>query len=121
VLLTTSRTLVETEKVEQSLAELKKSVEADGARLSVVLLPILAPTEEWKGVEKESREYSLQILKSLDLPVYDLLGTLEKALNDGVNVEEIPGDTWHPSQELADRFAEFLAEQEILGAVPLSR
>ena len=107
---------METDKVEQSLAELKKVVEADGAKLSVVLLPILAPPAEWKGVEKESREYSLRILKSLELPVYDLLGTLEKALAEGVNVEEIPGDTWHPSQELADRFAEYLADEEILGA-----
>lgn len=115
VLLTTSRTLVETDQVEQSLAELKKAAEADGAKLSVVLLPILAPPAEWNSAEKESREYSLQILKSLDLPVYDLLGTLEKALSDGVNAEEVPGDTWHPSQELADRFAEFLKSKDLLG------
>lgn len=118
VLLTTSRTLVETDKVEQSLAELKTAVEADGAKLSVVLLPILAPPAEWNGVENESREYSKEILASLNVPLYDLLGTLEKALSDGVNAEEIPGDTWHPSQELADRFAEFLADEGILGVAP---
>jgi hypothetical protein len=114
VLLTTSRTLVETDKVRQSLTELKRAVEADGAKLSVVLLPIMAPTEDWKGLEQESREYSLQILSSLNLPVYDLLGTLERAISDGVPLEEIPGDIWHPSQELADRFAEFLAAEGLL-------
>ena len=114
VLLTTSRTLVETEEVEQSLTELKEAVEADGAKLSVVLLPIIAPSEKWKGLEKQSREYSLQILASLELPVFDLLGTLEKAISDGVEVEEIPGDIWHPSQELADRFGAFLVEEGLL-------
>jgi hypothetical protein len=114
VLLTTSRTLVETEDVEQSLTELKRAVEEDGAKLSVVLLPIIAPSEKWKGLERESRDYSLQILTALELPVFDLLGTLDKALSDGVEVDEIPGDIWHPSQELADRFAEYLAAEGLL-------
>ena len=114
VLLTTSRTLVETDKVEQSLSELKKEVEADGAKLSVVLLPILKPIEEWNVGERESRDHSLRILGSLQLPVYDLLPTLEEILAGGVEVEETPGDRWHPSQAAADRFAEFLAREGLL-------
>ncbi len=97
-----------------ALARLRDAVAEDGARLSVLLLPILAPAAEWRAEERRSRELSLEIFRDLGLEWVDLLPPLESALDAGVSVRIEAGDTWHPSPEAADRFAAHLIREGLL-------
>ncbi len=99
-----------------ALARLRDAVAEDGARLSVLLLPILAPPADWSAEERRSRELSLEIFRDLGLEWFDLLPPLQAALDDGVPVRLDRGDSWHPSREAAERFADHLIREGFLGA-----
>lgn len=101
-------------EVEQTLADFQHAVEADGARFSIVLLPILAPLSDWKPYQQESRANSLAIFKKLELRHFDLLESLLAALAEGVELEESPGDFWHPSDAAAAHFSRSLKAQGLL-------
>jgi hypothetical protein len=104
-------------EVRASLADLERLVTANGARLTVVVLPILQPVSGWKPEYREYRRLILGILESLRLRSFDLLEPLHAALADGTAVAE-PGDTlfWHPSREAAAYFARYLRTHHLLDA-----
>jgi hypothetical protein len=105
-------------EVRASLADLAHMVADDGARLTVVVLPILRPISAWLPEYREYRRLILGILASLGLRYVDLLEPLNAALADGAVVTE-PGDTlyWHPSREVAAYFAKYLRTQHVLDDV----
>ena len=85
-------------EVRVSLAELKRMVYADGARLTVLVLPILRPLNHWNAEYRENRRRILDILGSLRVRYFDLLEPLNQAFADGVSVVEKGDDLfWHPS------------------------
>ncbi|MFA5507277.1 MAG: hypothetical protein WC314_07550 [Vulcanimicrobiota bacterium] len=102
------------QQVREGLQEFKSALGAEGIRFTVVLHPMLKPYSEWNDDEIESRENSLRYFEEMDLRVIDLLPTLEKAISDGVNLTEAPGDYLHPGDELAALFAEELKRQRLL-------
>lgn len=81
---------------------------------SVVLLPLLKPVSQWEKREKWSRETALELLKDLKITYYDLLPDMERALEEGVSIQESPDDSWHPSDAAAAHFAQILYKQDIL-------
>ncbi len=97
-----------------ALARLRDAVAADGAELTVLLLPILAPPDEWSREERRSRELSLKIFRDLGLTWFDLLPPLEAALAERVAVRLDEDDTWHPGPEAAERFAAYLIREGFL-------
>jgi hypothetical protein len=56
----------------------------------------------------------LQILREERIRHFDLFPPFQEALQQGVNVQEIPGDAWHPSGEIAEVFADYLFDQQLL-------
>ena len=93
-------------------------VAVDGARLTVLVLPILRPVSDWKPEYQEYRHLILGMLESLRLRHFDLLKPLQEALAHGVVVAET-GDNlfWHPSREAAAYFAKYLRTQHLLDGV----
>ena len=100
-----------------ALVELERALERDGTELTVVLLPILRPYDEWSRREKRHRALALAMFDELGLDYYDLLEPSETALEAGVRVGDEPGDTWHPSRRAAQRFVRYLLRRGYLGAV----
>ncbi len=100
-------------RVHQALAELKQMVERDGGRLKIVLLPLMKPLANYDQGENWSREHALAILKELRLEWIDLAPTLEEMARQNQPLEETKGDYWHPNQQVADRFARFLHQQQL--------
>src|SRR5262245_7368835 len=103
------------EEVRASLADLQREVVRDNARLTVLVLPILQPLNEWKPEYRDYRGLILAMLESLRIRHFDLLTPLNKALEDGAVVTE-PGDDifWHPSRDAASYFARYLRTQKLL-------
>jgi hypothetical protein len=102
------------QQVLEGLKGFKEALAEKGARFTIVLHPMIKPVSEWNEDELQSREKSLQYFEELDLRVIDLLPVLEKAIEDGVNLTEAPGDFLHPSDELSARFAQELQRQGLL-------
>jgi hypothetical protein len=102
-------------EVRVSLAELKRMVDGDGARLTVLVLPILRPVSDWRAEFLENRRRILDILGSLQVRYFDLLEPLDQALADGVSVVEEGDDLfWHPSREVAQYFGAYLRRKGLL-------
>ena len=102
-------------EVGASLEELKRMVDADGARLTVLVLPILRPLNDWNADYRENRRRILDILGSLRLRYFDLLEPLNQAFADGISVVETGDDLfWHPSPEVAKYFGAYLRRQGLL-------
>ncbi|MCX7590235.1 MAG: hypothetical protein N2255_01265, partial [Kiritimatiellae bacterium] len=98
----------------QSLAELKQLTERQGVRLTVLVLPLFKPEEEWTPQDRFTRQLALNILSDLGIRHFDLYEETMTAIREGVSATEIPGDAWHPSREVAERLAQYLWKQNLL-------
>jgi len=102
-------------EVRASLADLVHIVAVDGARLTVLVLPILQPINAWKPEYRDYRRVILSLLESLHIRSFDLLEPLNEALAAGVVVVETNDPLfWHPSREAAAYFAKFLRTHHLL-------
>lgn len=102
------------QKVRQSLMDFRDALQGDNKRFTVILHPMLKPYSSWSDDEKNSRELSLSYFKELEIRYIDLLPVSEKALEEGLEVTEAPGDVLHPNDEMAARFARELQAQNLL-------
>ena len=102
------------QQVVENLLELKNATESDGARFTVLLLPILAPTDEWSGHETSNHKKALEIFERFGISYIDLSPALDEGVKKGVQLGEKPSDTWHPSDEMADLIAQYLHRQQLL-------
>ncbi|MDD5043253.1 MAG: hypothetical protein PHD51_01120 [Patescibacteria group bacterium] len=107
------RSVIESE-VEAALLELKNLTMQDGAKLTVLVLPILKPYQTWSYEEKDNQKAALKILEKLNIRHFDLSPIAEQAINAGIEVQEIPGDSWHPNDAAAILYADFLKENNLL-------
>jgi hypothetical protein len=102
-------------EVREGLQDLRRMLEADGARLTVLVLPILRPQGEWKPEYVEYRRLALELLGSLGIRHFDLLEPLNQAMSDGVLVAESDDPLfWHPSREVSEYFARYLRAHALL-------
>ncbi len=95
------------------LTTLRAQVKADGGRLTVMLLPSMR-TGRVPMAEHRARLSALRVLHQLGVRYFDLYREFQRAAASGVTLHEAPGDLLHPSQALADRFAEFLHREGLL-------
>ncbi len=102
------------DEVRDALRQLKRMAASDGARLTVLVLPILKEFGTWSPEERRRHAAAIRILRDLDIRHYDLLPPLERALELGVDPMETPGDPWHPSDDVAAFFASYLSERGVL-------
>lgn len=107
------RSVIENE-VKMALLELKILTKQDGAKLSVLIFPIMKSYQEWSPEEKENQKAALKILKELNIRHFDLQPISEQAIIDGVDVQEEEGDSWHPNDAVSVKFADFLQENNFL-------
>ncbi len=98
----------------EHLRLLRDSLARDDIRLSVLVLPILKPYEQWSAQQRAARNVVLSMLQTLQISHYDLLEPFQEAMVQGVSVQESPGDTWHPSFAVAQVFAKYLASRQFL-------
>ena len=106
------------EEVRASLVDLSRRVALDNARLTVLVLPILRPLNDWKPEYREYRRLILEMLEALRIRHFDLLTPLNEALADGVVVTETGDDLfWHPSRDAAAYFAKYLRTRQVLEGV----
>lgn len=102
------------QEVRQSLAEFRDLTASQGVDFRVIVLPIFKPVAQWDKNEMWSRQQTLAILQELKIPHYDMLGVLERLLEQGSEVQEQPGDNWHPNDEACRAFANDLKYRELL-------
>ena len=106
------------EEVRASLVDLSRGVALDNARLTVLVLPILRPLNDWKPEYREYRRLILEMLEALRIRHFDLLTPLNEALADGAVVTETGDDLfWHPSRDAAAYFAKYLRTRQLLEGV----
>jgi len=101
-------------EVATALAQLSELAREDGARLSAILLPVLAPEETWTQEQRDSRATMLALLADAGVETFDLLEPLRDALRDGIDPCETPGDVAHPSPAVCAVFARDLVERGLL-------
>ncbi len=100
-------------EAEDSLKDLRDTLAEDQIPLTVLILPVFIPYEEWQPHEKEARDQILPILEGLGIRYFDLFEISAQAIEDGVNVQEAGGH-WHPSREVSALFAAYLFENGLL-------
>jgi hypothetical protein len=98
---------------EERLARFQDLLEKRGIGLSIVVLPLFGPPEGWSEEENRSREHALRIMNVHGFRYFDPLPALRAALEEGEEVQEPPGDRWHPSPEMGLRMARYLFDQGI--------
>jgi lysophospholipase L1-like esterase len=98
----------------EALRGWQQQMAQDKADFAVILLPILKPVKEWSSREVWSRETALELLQEQKILYFDLLPDMEKALQEGLNLQESPDDSWHPSPAAAAHFARYLWDQGLL-------
>ena len=117
------RNLVEDEmavEIEAALERLRAATERDGARLSVLILPLLGTTDDlpahWADGAAHRVDLAARILARQGIRAFDLTTPHRRALADGLAVREAPHDPMHPSRFVAERFADFLMEAGLFDA-----
>lgn len=104
-----------TQRVMDSLAELRETVCAEGPRFSVLVQPYLLPPGLLDSiyVDEMYRRHNetLERMGALGLEPLDLAVPTRAAIEAGVAINEVPGDIHHPSLELARRWADWCLEQ----------
>jgi len=93
------------QEVEQSLGELQALVRERGAEFSVLVLPWFLPEPQWSEELRRHQRETVQLLERLGVRHYEFLDTLERAVADGITIQETPGDVQHPSGEFGQRMA----------------
>ncbi len=63
---------------------------------------------------KAKRSRIDQILKELDVRHFNLTHATMQLIGEGIDVQEIPGDYWHPSDAAAGRLAQHLFDAGLL-------
>jgi hypothetical protein len=101
------------QEVQESLEEIKHTLETKNIAFTVVVLPYLQPYEAWAPNEKQNRESIINTLRKLGIRYFDLFDTLNEAVKSGTNIQESDGDSWHPSEEVSILFSKYLYERQI--------
>ncbi|MEQ1894392.1 MAG: SGNH/GDSL hydrolase family protein [Planctomycetota bacterium] len=94
--------------VERFLAELRDLVHARGADFTVLVLPWLLPPARWTAPKPRHHELTREILTRLGIRHFEFRTTLERAVAEGVDINESPNDPQHPSDAFAARMADDL-------------
>ena len=81
-----------------------------------MILPILDAPQDWRDEERDNHAAAIALMEDLDLRYFDLHDTMVEAIEQGINPREGGQDNWHPSVEVAERFAHYLHERGLITA-----
>lgn len=103
-------------EVKASLNEFDTILSRQGIRFTVLVHPVLNPKEKWTESEAQNHATVLRILKDAGIRHFDLSAPVWNAIRDGINPQwnRWKDDKAHPSREMADYFARFLAKNNLL-------
>jgi len=104
--------------VAAALRRLRDDLASRGARLDVLLLPILSPEADWGPHERAARERELEILGGLGIATVDLLPASEELGVAKVPMLETADDHWHPNDEGGAWFALAAVRAGLFPAAP---
>ena len=100
--------------VRAALADLAEQTHAGGARLSVLVLPVFGRPETWTNAQRTARETIREILTDQGIRHFDLAPVVQRAVEAGIEVQDPPGDSAHPSEAAAERMAGWLLGEGLL-------
>jgi hypothetical protein len=106
------------EPVAAALRRLRDEIASRGARLDVLVFPILSPPAVWGPHQRASRERELEILRELGVTTVDLLPASEELLADRLPITEAPDDVWHPNDASGAWFALTAVRAGLFPAAP---
>ncbi len=92
-------------EVEQALRELQALVRSRGAEFTVLVLPWFLPEAEWPETLRAHHREIVEFLEGQRVAHYEFLDTLAAAVQEGLPIQERPGDVQHPSPEFGRRMA----------------
>jgi hypothetical protein len=95
----------------ESLRRLRDYARDNGIELHVFLSPALTPIDTWPAQERAAREYLLRIADELGLKPIDLWPVAERLIAARVDIQEKPGDTWHPNARFGEEAAAYIIER----------
>jgi hypothetical protein len=101
-------------EVRGALSSLASQLESEGRCLSVIVFPFMERPEKWAPNQRIRHRLIMQMLDADGIRHFDLLPSLRRALAAGIDPQERPGDTWHPSAAVAEVFAADLLEAGLL-------
>ena len=101
-------------KVKQHLKEFKEILIRSNTKFTVLVLPLLhANSTEEQISRKWQHSASLKLLNELSIEYVDLKPALRKAHSHNIDVQQKPGDTWHPSDAVSEYFADAILKHLI--------
>jgi len=101
-------------EVHEQLRAFHEELQQDKIQFSVLLLPIMRDPKDWSYRQRWSRDKALETFQQLSLRHFDLLPPLTEGLQERLEVQEMPGDDWHPSRAISRKFANYLFQQRLL-------
>lgn len=96
-------------EMRQALMELKSLTEPR-ISLTVLVFPLIKPWPSWEPQEQRRHATALRLLTEREIHYFDLLPCLNDQLENRAiaELQDHPGDTWHPSAEFASAIATYL-------------
>jgi len=101
----------------EAILQLRTTIEKKQGTVSIVLLPYFKPQSSWNSAEVESVEALRNLLKTIAPDFFDTTDIVEIAAKANINLEERPGDFWHPGPEVSKLMADWLKDKKV---IPLS-
>lgn len=101
------------EAEQRSLAavqRLQERLAREGIEFIVFALPWIDDPARWSSEFRAQFEATQRIAARSGAVWCDGLAALEQAVLDGIELQERPGDSWHPGDALAERFAATILE-----------
>lgn len=102
------------DETERALLRLRDRLGEEGSELTVLVLPLFQKPAKWARQQERAHTRILAFLEREGIRHFDLRPPLEQALAQGLKVQEHPGDTWHPNDEVAEVIASYLYERRVL-------
>jgi hypothetical protein len=93
-----------------SLRKLRDYARQNGIAYHAFLFPNLDPYDKWSAQERTARDYLLGLSDELDLNVVDLWPLAERLIKEGADIQDRPGDTWHPNARFGEEAAGYLLD-----------
>lgn len=105
-------------EVRASLRDFRDLLAADGVPFDVLVLPFFGDPGilplNLRAILEQRRAAASEILAELGIWHLDLTPPIERAVADGITVDEVPLDWYHPNLEAGRAMAEFLEQEGFL-------
>lgn len=98
--------------VRGALRAMRDHFAGHGTAFQVMIFPVLKPRAEWSEGELRAHAAAGNLLEALEIAYVDLWPFARDGLAAGHDVQETPGDLWHPSAAFGQAVAERIARDE---------